>query len=115
MNQNDIRYQKTEERLRHAFFEMLNEEGFDNMNVRHLIARAIHQVWADHCLIPKLALPEHYAIAGFTSLISGLIVEWVKSGCEDSGEDLAQVILFFTSKLTPDLFSGNRPIHPRSA
>lgn len=51
MNKNDLRYVKTERAIKSAFFELIDEQGFDRMSVTDV---------CDRCLISRNAFYTHY-------------------------------------------------------
>ena len=44
----------------------------------------LKQIWLDKKITDQLSIPQNYAIAAVTGMITSVIVEWVKSDFKES-------------------------------
>ncbi|MBR6700499.1 MAG: hypothetical protein IKL72_02090, partial [Firmicutes bacterium] len=54
-----------------------------------------HEVWSESSLLEHLTLPENYAFAGLSGMVSSILVEWARSGFRDKKETVIEVLLSF--------------------
>ena len=56
------------------------------------IGNKTHEVWRELGLLPHLNLPENYAFAGLSGMVSGILSEWARSGFHDPKADVIHVL-----------------------
>ena len=53
----------------------------------------IKQIWLDKKITDKLSIPQNYAIAAVTGMITSVIVEWVKSDFKESEKEFERIVI----------------------
>ena len=53
----------------------------------------LKQIWLDKKITDKLSIPQNYAIAAVTGMITSVIVEWVKSDFKESEKEFEQIVI----------------------
>lgn len=53
----------------------------------------LKQIWLDKKITDKLSIPQNYAIAAVTGMITSVIVEWVKSDFKESEKEFERIVI----------------------
>lgn len=53
----------------------------------------IKQIWLDKKITDQLSIPQNYAIAAVTGMITSVIVEWVKSDFKESEKEFERIVI----------------------
>lgn len=53
----------------------------------------LKQIWLDKKITDKLSIPQNYAIAAVTGMITSVIVEWVKYDFKESEKEFEQIVI----------------------
>lgn len=53
----------------------------------------LKQIWLDKKITDQLSIPQNYAIAAVTGMITSVIVEWVKSDFKESEKEFEQIVI----------------------
>lgn len=70
-----------------------------------MIGRRTHDVWSESTLLEHLTLPENYAFAGLSGMVSGVLTEWARSGFKDKKEDVIEVLFSFLMSISTTMIS----------
>jgi len=72
---------------------LLGPDGDPAFSIK--IGRRTHEVWSESSLLEHLTLPENYAFAGLSGMVSSILVEWARSGFRDKKETVIEVLFSF--------------------
>ena len=53
----------------------------------------LKQIWLDKKITDQLSIPQNYAIAAVTGMITSVIVEWVKYDFKESEKEFEQIVI----------------------
>ena len=53
----------------------------------------LKQIWLDKKITDQLSIPQNYAIAAVTGMITSVIVEWVKSDFKESEKEFERIVI----------------------
>ena len=53
----------------------------------------LKQIWSEKKITDKLSIPQNYAIAAVTGMITSVIVEWVKTDFKETQKEFEQIVI----------------------
>lgn len=56
------------------------------------LAQKSHELWKETELLPRLSIPENYALAVMSSVFSAILTEWAGTGFEDDDDEVISIL-----------------------
>ena len=64
----------------------------------------LKQIWSEKKITDKLSIPQNYAIAAVTGMITSVIVEWVKTDFKETQKEFEQIVIKIVKDIHLNIF-----------